>query len=61
MADDNHHRLSAEGADPLLFAGVNDANLLELQRTLGVRVSFRGDAVTLTSMIRPRLSCKAPP
>ena len=28
-----HQRLSAEGADPLLFAGVNDANLLELQRT----------------------------
>jgi phosphate starvation-inducible PhoH-like protein len=48
MADDSHHRISAEGADPLLFAGVNDANLLELQRTLGVRVSFRGDAVTLT-------------
>ena len=48
MSDDVHQRLSAEGADPLLFAGVNDANLLELQRTLGVRVSFRGDAVTLT-------------
>jgi len=48
MADDNHHRISAEGADPLLFTGVNDANLLELQRTLGVRVSFRGEAVTLT-------------
>ena len=48
MPDDHHHRLSAEGADPLLFAGVNDANLLELQRTLGIRVSFRGDAVTLT-------------
>ena len=48
MADDHHHRLSAEGADPLLFAGVNDANLLELQRTLGIRVSFRGDAVNLT-------------
>jgi phosphate starvation-inducible protein PhoH and related proteins len=48
MADDIHQRLSAEGADPLLFAGVNDANLLELQRTLGIRVSFRGDAVTLT-------------
>ena len=47
MADDTHHRLSAEGADPLLFAGVNDANLLELQRTLGIRVSFRGDAVSL--------------
>ena len=48
MADESQHRVSAEGADPLLFAGVNDANLLELQRTLGVRVSFRGDAVNLT-------------
>ncbi len=48
MADDTQHRLSAEGADPLLFAGVNDSNLLELQRTLGVRISFRGDAVTLS-------------
>jgi len=28
MADESHHRISAEGADPLLFAGVNDANLL---------------------------------
>ncbi len=48
MADDIHTRLSAEGADPLLFAGVNDGNLLELQRTLGVRVSFRGEAITLS-------------
>jgi phosphate starvation-inducible protein PhoH and related proteins len=48
MADDIHTRMSAEGADPLLFAGVNDSNLLELQRTLGVRVSFRGEAVTLS-------------
>jgi phosphate starvation-inducible protein PhoH and related proteins len=48
MPDDTQSRLSAEGADPLLFAGVNDANLLELQRTLGVRVSYRGDAVTLS-------------
>jgi phosphate starvation-inducible PhoH-like protein len=47
MAVDIQQRLSAEGADPLLFAGVNDANIVELQRTLGVRVSFRGDAVTL--------------
>ena len=47
MADDIQHRISAEGADPLLFAGVNDGNLLELQRTLGVRISFRGDAVTV--------------
>ncbi|MGH7499604.1 MAG: PhoH family protein, partial [Gemmatimonadales bacterium] len=48
MADETQNRLSAEGADPLLFAGVNDANLLELQRTLGVRISFRGDAVTVS-------------
>jgi phosphate starvation-inducible PhoH-like protein len=48
MADDLTHRLSTEGADPLLLAGVNDANLQELQRTLGVRVAFRGDALSLT-------------
>jgi phosphate starvation-inducible PhoH-like protein len=50
MPDDTttQHRMSAEGADPLLFAGVNDANLQQLQRTLGVRISFRGDAVTVT-------------
>ena len=48
MAEDTQTRMSAEGADPLLFAGVNDSNLVELQRTLGVRVSFRGESVTLT-------------
>jgi phosphate starvation-inducible PhoH-like protein len=50
MPDDTttQHRMSAEGADPLLFAGVNDANLQELQRTLGVRITFRGDAVTVS-------------
>ena len=32
----------------MLFAGVNDSNLQELQRALGVRVSFRGEAVTLS-------------
>lgn len=47
MSDETSLRLSAEGADPLLLSGVNDANLLELQRSLGVRVSFRGDTVTL--------------
>ncbi|MEP6572470.1 MAG: PhoH family protein [Gemmatimonadota bacterium] len=47
MADDIQHRLSTEGADPLLLAGVNDANLLELQRALGIRVSLRGDAISL--------------
>ena len=47
MPDDIQQRISAEGADPLLFAGVNDSNLQELQRNLGVRISFRGDAVTV--------------
>jgi phosphate starvation-inducible PhoH-like protein len=41
------HRLSAEGADPLALAGINDGNLLELERATGVRASFRGDQVTL--------------
>jgi len=45
---DTMQRISAEGADPLLLAGVNDANLLELQRALGVRASLRGDVVTLS-------------
>jgi len=41
------HRLSTEGADPLLLGGVNDVNLLELQRALGVRATLRGDVLTL--------------
>jgi phosphate starvation-inducible PhoH-like protein len=40
-------RLSVEGVDPLALAGVNDANLIELARQLGVRVALRGDALTL--------------
>ena len=47
MTDDASNKLSAEGADPLLLAGVGDANLLELQRSLGVRVGFRGDTLTI--------------
>ncbi len=47
MNDDVTHRLSAEGVDPLGLAGVNDANLLELARRLGVRVSLRGDNLSL--------------
>jgi len=47
MADAIQERFSTEGADPLLLAGVNDANLLELQRAVGVRASLRGDALTL--------------
>jgi phosphate starvation-inducible PhoH-like protein len=41
------HRLSVEGADPLLFAGVNDRNLQELERQSGARVALRGDTLTL--------------
>lgn len=48
MSDETTQRISTEGADPLLLAGVNDANLLEVERLLGVRVSFRGDALTLS-------------
>jgi phosphate starvation-inducible protein PhoH and related proteins len=41
-------RLDIEGADLLLLAGVNDANLGELSRQTGVRVTLRGDAMTLS-------------
>ena len=41
------HRLNVEGADLLALSGVNDANLHELARLAGVRVSLRGDQLTL--------------
>ena len=47
MSDEIAHRLAVEGVDPLCLAGVNDGNLIELTRRLGVRVSLRGDALTL--------------
>ena len=47
MTDDIQHRLSTDGADLLLFAGVNDANLAELQRATGVRATLRGDLLLL--------------
>jgi phosphate starvation-inducible PhoH-like protein len=47
LADEATNRLSTEGADPLLLTGVNDANLLELERALGLRVSYRGDTMVL--------------
>jgi len=46
-ADDVVHRLSVEGADLLALSGVNDANLHELARLAGVRVSLRGDQLSL--------------
>jgi len=47
MSDVITHRLSTEGVDPLALAGVNDGNLVELARRLGVRVSLRGDMLML--------------
>ena len=46
-ADDVVHRLNVEGADLLALSGVNDANLHELSRLAGVRVSLRGDQLSL--------------
>lgn len=45
--DGQPRRLSTEGVDLLLLAGVGDANLAELQRIYPVRVTLRGDAMTL--------------
>jgi phosphate starvation-inducible PhoH-like protein len=42
------HRLDAEGADPLLLAGVNDRNMQELARAFGIRVVLRGDHLILS-------------
>jgi phosphate starvation-inducible PhoH-like protein len=42
------HRVSAEGADLLALAGVNDHNLIELARGTGARVTLRGDQLLLT-------------
>ena len=47
MSDEITHRLSTEGVDPLALAGVNDGNLVELARRMGVRVSLRGDMLML--------------
>jgi phosphate starvation-inducible PhoH-like protein len=42
------HRLSAEGADPLILGGVNDSHLLELSRVGGCRVVLRDDYLLLS-------------
>ena len=46
--DSTTQRISTEGADLLTLAGVNDANLLELSRLFGVKVSLRGDAMIVS-------------
>ncbi len=45
------HRISAEGADFLALSGVNDTNLVELEQVTGVRVSLRGDRLTLAGEV----------
>jgi phosphate starvation-inducible PhoH-like protein len=47
LADGVTQRLPVEGADLLLLAGVNDANLVELGKVTGARVALRGDALSL--------------
>ncbi|MHB1312413.1 MAG: PhoH family protein [Gemmatimonadaceae bacterium] len=44
-------KLVTEGADLLLLAGVGDANLAELQRIYPVRVTLRGDAMTVSGPV----------
>lgn len=41
-------KLNTEGADLLTLAGVNDGNLVELSRLGGVKVSLRGDTLSIT-------------
>jgi phosphate starvation-inducible PhoH-like protein len=41
-------RVSVEGADMQMLAGVNDGNLIELGRATGTRVALRGDSLMIT-------------
>jgi phosphate starvation-inducible PhoH-like protein len=41
-------KLSTEGADMLTLAGVNDENLIELQKQSGAKVALRGDTLTVS-------------
>ncbi|MEP7344226.1 MAG: PhoH family protein [Gemmatimonadaceae bacterium] len=47
VTEETTKRLSAEGVDPLVLAGVHDANLLELGRQTATRVSMRGDIFSI--------------
>ena len=53
------HRMNTEGVDLLTLAGVNDANLIELARLTGAKVTLRGDTLTLAG--RARRSSARPP
>ncbi|HEX8945546.1 MAG TPA: PhoH family protein, partial [Gemmatimonadaceae bacterium] len=48
MSDDTvTQKISTEGADPLTLAGINDGNLVELSRLSSVKVTLRGDTMTI--------------
>jgi phosphate starvation-inducible PhoH-like protein len=52
VSDDSvTHRLSTEGVDLLTLAGVNDANLIELSRLTGAKISLRGDALSMSGPV----------
>ena len=48
MGESSTQKISTEGADMLTLAGVNDANLLELSRLFGVKVSLRGESMVIS-------------
>ena len=48
MAEESSQRFGIEGADPLLLAGINDVNLVELGRAFGIRATMRGDTLTVS-------------
>jgi phosphate starvation-inducible PhoH-like protein len=54
--DGGTQRLSTEGADQLSLSGVNDANLNELARITGTRVSLRGDVLTVAAQTAEALA-----
>ena len=41
-------RVTVEGADQQMLAGVNDSNLKEIERATGARVALRGDHLSLS-------------
>ena len=45
--NDVTHRISVEGADPLVLAGVHDQHLVALARATDTRVALRGDQLVL--------------
>jgi phosphate starvation-inducible PhoH-like protein len=44
-------RVSVEGADLQMLAGVQDGNLVELQRSTGARIALRGDHLSMSGDI----------